>query len=326
MSRLVYINGEFVSEKDAKISIYDSALMFGDMVFDMTRSYGKKQFKLRQHLERLFRSMNSVQISIDLSIDELEQACLETIKKNEPFFENTDEHRLMINVSRGPLAIYEDVFDGKIKSTVIIADFPLKWTVKGMDKLFETGINAIVPSQKVIPENLMDPKIKNRSRLFYMMANIEISKHNGNNNWALLLDPDNFIAEGTGANFFMVKDNILYTPEPRNILVGISRRHVLDMAKKLGIQCVEKNITLDDALNADEAFFTGTPFAMLPITSVNGKLLNNGQKGIIFTKLISTWSKIVGIDIPQQIKDFNKEISTISGSTPYQFKNQNTKK
>ena len=321
MSRLVYVNGKFVPEKDASISIYDSALMFGDMVFDMTRSYNKKQFKLREHIERLFRSMNSVNISIDLSIDEMEKACLETIEKNEPFFEDSDEHRLMINVSRGPLAIYGDVFGGKIEPTIIIADFPLKWTVRGMDRLFETGINAIITSQKVIPENLMDPKIKNRSRLFYMMANIEVSKHDGENNWALLLDPDNFIAEGTGANFFLVKDDVLYTPEPRNILVGISRKHIFDIAKKLGIKCYEKNLTVDDALNADEAFFTGTPFAMLPVTSINDKLIGNGKKGEIFLKLISEWSKIVGVDIPVQIKNFNDEIdNNLSGPSPYQFK------
>lgn len=320
MSRVVYVNGEFVSEKDAKISIYDSALMFGDMVFDMTRSYNKKQFNLRKHLERLFRSMKSAEISIDLSIDELEHACMETIKKNEPFFNKTDEHRLMINVSRGPLAIYEEVFDGQIRPTVIIADFPLKWTVRGMDRLYETGINAIITSQRAIPENLMDPKIKNRSRLFYMMANIEVSKHSGDNNWALLLDPDNYVTEGTGANFFIVKNNILLTPEPRNILVGISRGHVMEMAKELGIKCEERNLTTQDVLTADEAFFTGTPFAMLPVSSINGKLINNGVKGEIFSKLISKWSETVNVDIPNQIKEFNKEINSIKGPTPYQFK------
>ena len=154
-----------------------------------------------------------------------------------------------------------------------------------------------------------------------MMANIEVSKHDGENNWALLLDPDNFIAEGTGANFFLVKDDVLYTPEPRNILVGISRKHIFDIAKKLGIKCYEKNLTVDDALNADEAFFTGTPFAMLPVTSINDKLIGNGKKGEIFLKLISEWSKIVGVDIPVQIKNFNDEIdNNLSGPSPYQFK------
>jgi|TARA_B100001971_G_C18262252_1_gene588051 branched-chain amino acid aminotransferase len=313
------MNGKFIPEKDAKISIYDSALMFGDMVFDMTRSYNQKQFQLKKHIDRLFRSMKSAEITIDLTREQLENACLETIEKNTPFFDPHDEHRLMINVSRGPLSIYSDIFGGSLEPTITIADFPLKLTVRGMDKLFENGINAIVTSQRVIPEELLDPKIKNRSRMFYMMANIEVSKYEGENNWALLLDPDNNVAEGTGANFFMVKDNILYTPEPRNILVGISRAYVFELAKQLDIEYMEKNLKVDDILNADEAFFTGTPFAMLPITSINGKKLGDGNKGKIFLKLIQEWSKNVGVDIPKQIKDFNKEIKELSGPTPYKF-------
>lgn len=319
MSRVVYMNGKFVPEKDAKISIYDSALMFGDMVFDMTRSYNQKQFQLTKHIERLFRSMKSAEISINLTPEQLEKACLETIEKNSPFFEPHDEHRLMINVSRGPLSIYSDIFDDEIEPTITIADFPLKFTVRGMDNLFENGINAIVTSQRVIPEELLDPKIKNRSRMFYMMANIEVSKHEGGNNWALLLDPDDNVAEGTGANFFMVKDGILYTPEPRNILVGISRAYVFELAEKLGIVYKETNLKLNDILNADEAFFTGTPFAMLPITTINGQNIGNGKKGEIFLKLISEWSNSVGVDIPKQIKEFNKEIKELSGPTPYKF-------
>jgi branched-chain amino acid aminotransferase len=313
------MNGKFIPEADAKISIYDSALMFGDMVFDMTRSYNQKQFQLKKHIQRLFRSMKSVEISIDLTPEQIEQACLETIEKNTPFFDSHDEHRLMINVSRGPLSIYSDIFDGPLEPTITIADFPLKFTVRGMDKLFQQGINAIVTSQRVIPENILDPKIKNRSRLFYMMANIEVSKHEGANNWALLLDLDDNVAEGTGANFFIVKDGVLYTPEPRNILVGISRSYVFELAKKLGIEYREKNLKLSDILNADEAFFTGTPFAMLPVISINNQKLSDGKKGEIFLKLINEWSKSVNIDIPKQIQDFNKEIQEIAGPTPYKF-------
>ena len=97
MSRLVYFNGKFVPEKDAKISIFDSALMFGDMVFEMTRSFNKKQFKLDEHLQRLYASIKHVHIPLKMSIQEMKEACLETIEKNEPFFEKSDEHRLMIN-------------------------------------------------------------------------------------------------------------------------------------------------------------------------------------------------------------------------------------
>ncbi|MCK5534317.1 aminotransferase class IV, partial [bacterium] len=218
--RLVYFNGKFVPEAEAGISIYDSALMFGDMVFEMTRSFNKKQFKLREHLKRLYTGIKILRIPLKISIGEMEKLCYEVIEKNAPLFNDDDEHRLMINVSRGPLSIYAHVFNGKLEPTVVIADFPLKWTVIGMGKLFNTGINAVIPSQRTIPAYLLDPKIKNRSRIHYQMANIEVSQYKGNNNWALLLDPDGFIAEGTGDNFFIVKDGIIITPEGRNILRG----------------------------------------------------------------------------------------------------------
>ena len=322
MSRLVYFNGKFIPEKEAKISIFDSALMFGDMVFEMTRSFNKEQFKLREHLDRLYSSIKHVHIPLKMSINEMEEACLATIEKNEPFFKKSDEHRLMINVSRGPLSIYEEIFDGKLEPTVIIADFPLKWTVQGMGKLFDTGINAIIPSQRAIPAELIDPKVKNRSRLHYMIANIEVSRFPGENNWPLLLDPDDYIAEGTGDNFFIVKDNVLYTPEPRNILVGISRGYIFELATDLGMKYVECNLEVNDVINADEAFMTATPFCMLPVTQINGKNIGDGKRGIITNKLLTQWSKNVEVDIEKQIKDFNTESNNLKSNsiTPYQFK------
>lgn len=223
-------------------------------------------------------------------------------------------------MSRGPLSTYSEIFGGKIEPTVIIADFPLKWTVIGMGKFFDIGINAVIPSQRAIPANLMDPKVKNRSRLFYMMANIEVSKYSGDNNWALLMDPDGFIAEATGANFFMVKNNVIYTPEPRNVLRGISRAYIFELAKELGLECKEQNLELYDVINADEAFLTGTPFAMLPITSINKIQIANGKRGQIYDKLLSQWSEHVGVDIETQIKSFNKETQEKSGVSPYRFK------
>ena len=153
--RLVYLNGRYIPEAEAKISIFDSALMFGDMVFEMTRSFNKKQFKLREHLERLYAGIKILRIPLKMSIDELEDVCCEVIKKNDPFFASSDEHRLMINVSRGPLAIYSQIFGGKLEPTIVVADFPLKWTVVGMGKLFDIGINAVITSQRAIPAYLL---------------------------------------------------------------------------------------------------------------------------------------------------------------------------
>ena len=321
-SRLVFFNNKFVKEKDAKVSIYDSALMFGDMVFEMTRSFNKKQFMLKEHIDRLFTGLKILRINIPYTKKELINICNETVKKNEPFFDKNDEHRLMINVSRGPLGIYAPVFDNKLESTVIVADFPLKWTVKGLASFFDIGVNSIIPSQRSIPSTLMDPKIKNRSRMWYQMANIEVSNYKGENNFALLIDTDGFITEGTGHNFFMIKDNVIISPEGRNILRGITRDYIFKLAKQLKIKCIEKNIEPFDVYESDECFITGTPFCIIPSTSLNGIKINKGKVGNITKRLLSRWSKNVGFDIVKQIKKWAEEDNLKKRSlvTPYQFK------
>jgi len=320
--RSVWFNGRLIPEYEAKISIYDSALMFGDMVFEMTRSFNKIQFRLREHLERLFASMKYFHIHLEMSLDELEGYVQETIEANDPYFAAGDEHRIMIDVSRGLLSIYQDVVGIHKGPNIIIADFPLRWTVAGMGKLYDTGINAVIPSQRAIPASLLEPKVKNRSRAHYMMANIEVSKFEGDNNWALMIDPDGFIAEGSGDNFFMVKDKTIISPEPRNILRGISREYISELASEMNIPCIEKNIELYDVINADEAFLTGTPFCAIPVSSINGIEIGESSMGSITRDLITNWGKSVGVDIIGQIKNWNEqdEGKTGSGPSPYSFK------
>lgn len=191
-----------------------------------------------------------------------------------------------------------------------------------MSKLFDTGINAVIPSQRAIPAWLLEPKVKNRSRIHYLMANIEVSNYEGDNNWALLLDPDGFIAEGTGDNFFIVKDNVIITPEPRNILRGVSRAYIFELAQKLGMSCIEKNIEPYDVITADEAFMTGTPFCILPVSSLNSIPIGSEPMGKITRRLLDEWSSEVGVDIVGQIKKWDSERGeqTTSGPSPYSFK------
>ena len=320
--RQVFVNGKFVPENEAKISIYDSALMFGDMVFEMTRSFNKKQFKLKEHIERLLMGVKIFRIPLNYSAIEIEDACYKTMEVNEHLFADDDEHRLMIDVSRGLLGIYENISNLHKGPNLIIADFPLKWTVSSMGMLFDHGINAVITSQRAIPAHLLDPKIKNRSRVFYLMANIEASQFKGDNNWALLLDTDGFISEGTGDNFFIIKNNKVITPEGRNILRGISRDYVMnELCSQLGLEVVEKNIEVFDVYGADEAFMTGTPFCMLPVTSINNLPIANGKVGPVFKRLLSQWSSNCGLDISKQIKNWNNQKNIDSNSpTPYKFK------
>ena len=309
--RWIWKNGCIKEEKEATVSIYDSAMLFGDCVFEMTRSFNGKQFKLREHLERLFRSAKHVRTEIPYTIEQLEQACLEIQEKNSFEFKKDDEHRLMINVTRGILPMYSAT--GAVGTNVIISDFPLRWTVAGMGKLFECGINAVTPSQRAIPAYLLDPKVKNRSRLHYLMANIEVSGYEGDNNWPLLLDTDGYVTESTGANFFISESDLLATSKSNNVLDGISKKYIMEM-----VGCYECDLDLYEVHNAEEAFVTATPFCMLPVVSINGQDIGNGVPGPIYKQLLREWSDKVEVDIKAQIQSWDE--SAKGGPSAYKFK------
>ena len=317
--RVVYWNGEFIPESEARISIYDSALMFGDMCFEMTRSFNGKQFQLQDHIQRLYSSCRWLHIPVQLTMEEMEKACLETMEQNAPVMALDDEHRLMINVTRGILGIYQGVVGTKQGTNIIIADFPLRWTVRGMGHLFDMGIHAVIPVQRSIPSRLLEPKAKTRSRMHLLMANIQASRIKGADNGPLLLDEDGFVSEGTGDNFFIVKDGKILTPEARNVLRGISRQYVLDLADQLGIPCKEQNIEPYDVMESEEAFMTGTPFCLLPVTSLDGMRIGNGAPGPVTTRLLREWGFRVGVEIKRQIQNWDNAGKEVTGPSPYRF-------
>lgn len=321
--RVVWFNGEFVPEREARLSIYDSSLMFGDMVFEMTRSFGGRQFKLREHLERLMAGVKILRVPLTMTIDDLERAVLETIERNAGAMRADDEHRMMIDVSRGLLGIYRGRIDAPPGPNVIIADFPLRWTVAGMAELYERGVNGIIPSQRAIPASLLDPKVKNRSRVHYLMANIQVGNHAGADNRAILLDPDGFVAESTGDNVLIVRKGRIVSPEGRNILRGISRAYVMEeLAPRLGIPVDERNLTPYDVHTACEAFLVATPYCILPMVSLDAVPIGDGRPGPVYRRLLAAWSEEVGIDIAGQIRAWDAAPAPGGGDGPtaYRFR------
>jgi len=316
--RLVYINGEYVPESEAKVSIYDSAMMYGDCLFEMMRTFNKAHFRVREHLERLYAGIRILRIPLDMSIDQMEDAYYETMEVNAHHFAGPDdEMRPLVDITRGVLSIYRHVFSGRAGDPlVIIAVFPLKWTVGHMARFFGKGVHTVIVSQRAIPADLLEPKIKNRSRIHYQMANIQAALVDPQA-WALLLDPDGFIAEGSGANFFAVKNGTLYTPEPRNILRGISRGYAIELARELGIPVVEANLQSYEAETADEMFFTSTPYCIMPATKINGMPVGNGKPGPVTKRLLSYWGEKVGVDIVAQAKRYGKEITRVGKGGQY---------
>ena len=267
--RQAYFNGEFVADSEARVSVFDSALMFGDMAFEMTRTFKQQPFKLRAHLERLYMSLRLLEIDCGLSLDQMERATLETLDRNKPTEPDDMDWQIMHDISRGPAGLYRSIFGGSVQPTVLICCWPMITHVGGMADMFKNGVHLTIPSQQAMPAELLDPKAKTRSRLHYQMAIMQADRV-GKGFWPLMLDTDGFLAEGAGWNVFLVNNGTLYSPEPRNILLGVSRATVIELAAELNIPFVETNLGRYEALQADEIFCTSTPFAMLHATSIEG--------------------------------------------------------
>lgn len=320
LERQSYVSGEWIPESKASVHIYDSQFMFGDGVFEMARTFKHKFFLLDEHIERLFRSMKFLEIPITKTKEEVKNLCLEAFERNKIFFEKDydgfpEECRIMINVSRGPLAIYKEVFELQKgekwnEPNWIINVWELSKTSKTLSHFFDDGINLIIPSQRQIPSRLLENKVKNRSRMHYQMANLQVKDY-GKDAIPLLLDEDGFIAESSGANFLMVKDGKIISPELRNLLRGSTMSYVLDvLAPQLDIKVEYKNFEPYDVINCDEAMLTGTFYNILPCNRLNNKFINDKIKlnplGDITKKLYEQWSKNVGIDVVEQMKSWSK--------------------
>lgn len=298
-SRVVYFNGHFVQESEARVSIFDSALMYGDMAFEMTRTYNRRPFKLREHLNRLYASLRLLEIDCGLTIDEMERISLETLERNLPTESADMDWQIMHNVSRGPLDVYRTAFPEGLRPTVSINCWPLITHMGGFAPKYASGVHIVIPAQQALPAHLIDAKAKTRSRLHYQMALLQAARM-GAGRWPMLLDPEGFLAEGPGWNIFLVRNGELLTPEPRNILLGISRATTIELARESGIPVRETNLGRYEALQADEIFCTATTYALVHATTFEGQTIGSGGPGPIFQRLLEAWKNRVGMDFVAQ--------------------------
>ncbi len=302
--RFVYFNGEFIPELDARISIFDSALMYGDMVFEMTRAFNQQPYRLREHLERLYASMHYLEIDCGLSREEMEAATRETIERNLPALGELD-FQFMHNVTRGALDLYDTSVKEGTAPIVTINVVPLVRHLARMADKYEKGTHFVTTRQRSVPSRYIDPKAKNRSRLYYKLADLE-AEHIEEGAAALLTDEHGFITEGTGNNFFLARGGEIFTPRPHNILRGVSRHACMEMATRLSIPVHEVDLEPYDVREADEAWCASTTTCMIPITRFNFQQISDGKPGPIYRKLLGTWSEEVGVDIAEQAREYAK--------------------
>lgn len=306
--RVVYFNGEFVPENEARVSIFDSALMFGDMAFEMTRTFNGRPFRLRDHLDRLYASLRLIEIDCGLSIDDMERLTLETLERNRSTETDDMDWQIMHDVSRGPLPVYATAFPDGVCPTVSINCWPLVTHMGGFAPTYDTGVNLVIPAQQALPAHLVDPKAKTRSRLHYQMASLQAARSVERGS-PLLLDPDGFVAEGSGCNVFLVRDGVLCTPEPRNILLGVSRGVTIELAGELGIPVRQTNLGRYEFLQAEEIFCTATTYCLIHAASFEGQTIGDGGPGPVFRRLLEAWKQRAEVDFVAQARGYAERLA-----------------
>ena len=301
-SRVVYLNGAYVPEQEARISIFDCALMYGDMVFEMTRTFRQRPFRLEHHLDRLYGSLRYARIDCGLDRHRMLAATHETIERNLPALGDLD-FQIMHNVTRGGMDLYAELVREGASPVVTINVFPLVRHVGRSAAVYDRGAHFVTTRQQSVPARFIDPKAKNRSRIFYKLAELE-AERTAPGAMALLTDERGFVTEGTGNNFFIARDGELFTPRPHDILRGVSREYCIELARDMGIRVHEADVEPYDVNEADEAWYTSTTICMLPITRFNFEPVGDGKPGPIYRRLLAAWSERVGVDIAAQAKAY----------------------
>jgi branched-chain amino acid aminotransferase len=293
--RIVYLNGAFVPESQAKVSVLDSGFNAGDGVYDVTRTFRHKPFKLREHTERLFRSLRYTRIDCGMSLEEMEKTTLEVLERNKTLLGENEDCALWQVVSRGVRSSTGNRVSGGATVTVysVIVNFP------EFASFYVEGAPLVIPSTRRIPPQCLESKAKITNKMNHNMASFE-AKQADPRAIPLMLDIDGNLSETSAHNFFLVIDGKLCTPTDRNVLGGITKAVIFDLAKQLGVEIMEGNYTPYDLYNAEEAFLASTSPTFVPVRTVNGAKIGKGAPGPVTVRLIAAWNKMVGMDIVDQ--------------------------
>ncbi|MBX3014187.1 MAG: aminotransferase class IV [Caldilineaceae bacterium] len=296
-SHLVYLNGEWIPAPEAKISIFDAAVMLGDTVTESTRTFGHQAFKLKEHVDRLYKSLKVTRIDPGLSPAEMVELSSQVLETNVTKVDPKMDLWLVHNISRGLFVAGADPTKQRSQATIIIHTAPL--LLKDWARFYTEGCHAVTPFSRAIPPESLDARIKNRSRMAYTLAEME-AKLVDPQAQSILLDIHGNVAENKGGNFFIYSEGVLKTPHARSALAGISRATVLELAAQLAIPVQVTDFQPYDIYTADEAFFTSTPYCIMPATKFNGLPVGDGQVGSVTKQLLHAWSELVGVDIIAQ--------------------------
>jgi branched-chain amino acid aminotransferase len=272
----IYIDGKYYGERDAKISVFDHGLLYGDGIFEGIRAYNGRVFKLKEHIDRLFYSAKGILLTIPLSHAKMMAAVVETCRRNK-----IRDGYIRLVVTRGAGTLGLNPNRCKKPSVIIIADQVQLYPAE----LYERGMEIVtVPTTRNL-HSALNPAIKSLNYLNNILAKIEAN--NAGCEEAIMLNAEGFVAECTGDNVFIIQEGRLLTPPlSAGALYGITRRTVMEMATESAISVAETNLTRYDLFNAEECFLTGTGAELIPVVKIDGRVIGNGKPGVITRRLV----------------------------------------
>lgn len=279
----VYIDGKYYDHKNAKVSVFDHGLLYGDGIFEGIRAYNGRVFKLKEHVDRLFYSAKAILLTIPISHRQMMDAVTATCRANK-----LRDGYIRLVVTRGPGTLGLNPNRCKNPGVIIIADkiqlYPREY--------YERGLDIITVATTRNLHNAVNPAIKSLNYLNNILAKIEAS--NGGCEEAIMLNNDGYVAECTGDNIFLVKGRQIQTPPlSAGALYGITRNTVMDLARGTGLEVIEPNLTRYDVFNADEVFLTGTGAEVVPVVKVDGRVIGTGRPGPVTRDLVKRYHELV---------------------------------
>lgn len=280
---LVYIDGEYYPKSKAKVSVYDHGLLYGDGVFEGIRAYNSIVFKLKEHIDRLYRSAHTIMLEIPITKEEMIHIVLETLRKN-----NFKDAYIRLVVTRGTGDLGLNPRKCPKPTIIVITDTISLHKTEAKEK----GVTTILSWVKRDPVDATTHEIKSLNYLNSILAKIEANI--GSVDEAICLDKNGFVCEGVAENIFIVKNGKIFTPPSyTGALPGITAEAVMNLARKLGYNVMESNITPYELFNANEVFFTGTAAEIVPVREINKRQIGDGKPGPVTKKLMGEFAKLV---------------------------------
>jgi len=278
---IVYVNGKFTKKSLAFISVYDSGFMHGDGIYEGIRIYQGKVFMLEEHIKRLFESAKTINIDIGISREEMKRIVLETVRVNK--IKDNIHIRLMVTRGKKIVSGMNPKYNIGESSIVVLYDYKPPIYNKSGIKLITSTLRRAAPY-------FLDPKIHSMNQLNQIMASIEANMKEADE--AIMLDINGFVAETNGTTIFMVKDGIFYTPTIDYILVGITRKYLIELAREKEYKVIERNISISEFYNADEVFICGTVGEVVPVSEIDGKKIGEIAPGKYTNWLMNEYKKM----------------------------------